>query len=272
MADSQTVAREVANFYSSLPQVEAVVVSGSSTSGNSDPFSDLDLYIYLKEAIPEKIRKTFVTSRSIRHEIDNRFWESGDEWFETDHETAVDVMFRTPEWLKEQLDRVLVNHTASIGYSTCFWHNVLRSRILFDRNGWFKSTQQYAEQPFPEALRIAIVKKNHPILRRNISSYLHQIERALHRKDTVSVNHRVAALLASYFDILFALNRIPHPGEKRLIAIAEQQCKQLPKSMRQNVEELLRGVGNPDGKIIESVNALMDSLDELLIRERLIPT
>jgi hypothetical protein len=29
----------------------------------------------------------------------------------------------------------------------------------------------------------------------------------------VSLNHRTAALLASYFDVLFALNRVHHPGD-----------------------------------------------------------
>ena len=51
------------------------------------------------------------------------------------------------------------------------------------------------------------------------------------RGDLVSLNYRVAALLASTFDILFALNRLPHPGEKRLLAFATQHCPLRPAGM-----------------------------------------
>ena len=57
------------------------------------------------------------------------------------------------------------------------------------------------------------------------------MEKAVARGDLVSFNYRVAALLASTFDILFALNRLPHPGEKRLLAFAAQHCPLRPAGM-----------------------------------------
>lgn len=271
MSDLLSIGKEVAEFYSAFPAVETVALSGSQTHGEGDILSDIDLYVYTKQEIPIDARSSMIQKRSHRAEINNRFWEPGDEWIEIDQETSVDVMFRTPEWIEEQLDRVLRRHVASIGYSTCFWHNVLTSQVLYDRNGWFEALQQDAGQPYPEPLRVAIVKKNHPILRNNISSYLHQIERAVKRKDPVSVNHRTACLLASYFDILFAINRTPHPGEKRLLTFAEQNCTVVPEGMRTNVEDLCRIAGSVDRQITDRVNRLLDPLDKLLKQERLIP-
>ena len=45
------------------------------------------------------------------------------------------------------------------------------------------------------------------------SCYLKQINAAIFRQDPVSFNHRVAAWLSSYFDILFAINGQFHPGK-----------------------------------------------------------
>jgi hypothetical protein len=55
-------------------------------------------------------------------------------------------MYRHARWIEEQLDRVLVRHEASVGYSTCFWYNVLHSNALFDRAGWFEALQRRARQ------------------------------------------------------------------------------------------------------------------------------
>ncbi len=136
-----------------------------------------------------------------------------------------------------------------------------------DRQGWFRALQQSARQAYPEKLQQAIISKNHPILRQSASSYVQQIERAVVREDLVSVNHRVAALLASYFDVLFAVNKLLHPGEKRLVEIAVAQCERLPTGMEQQVNGLIHAVSRGDESIIEKAGALVRGLDDLLEAE-----
>lgn len=261
------LAKKVADQFAILPTVEAVVVAGSRTSSFSDSQSDIDLYVYGSEIISVATRAEIVGHAS-RAEIGNSAWEPGDEWIDDETGITFDVMFRTTRWIEDQLDRSLVRHEASVGYSTCFWYNVQHSQLLFDRSGWFSRLQEKAGQQYPEELRRAIVAKNHPILRTNISSYLHQIELALRRNDPVSVNHRVTAMLASYFDILFAVNREPHPGEKRLFQFARELCPKRPADMEEQIATLL---STPlDGQLIDRTNAMLNGLDDLLREERLL--
>jgi hypothetical protein len=71
----------------------------------------------------------------------------------------------------------------------------------------------------------------------------------------------MAELLSSYFDIIFAVNRLPHPGEKRLLTIAEATCKTLPENMVAEVTALLRAAGKGEAGLIQQVNGLIDRLD-----------
>jgi hypothetical protein len=180
-------------------------------------------------------------------------------------------MYRSPAWIEEQVERVLIRHQASVGYSTCFVHNVLHSTVLFDREGWFASLQAKSDQVYPEALRRAIIAKNHPILRSTLSSYVHQISIALERNDHLSVHHRITALLASYFDILFAINCMHHPGEKRLVSYVVNICSKFPADFQTHINEILRAVALVDkSDLIARVNDLLDGLDTLLMGEQLI--
>lgn len=267
-----TLAENTAQKFSTIPSVKAVTLAGSRTTTAADARSDFDMYVYTTAEIPLDTRRRIAEMFAERIEINNQFWEPGDEWIDSQTGTGVDVMYRHPQWIEEQLGRVLVKHQAAVGYSTCFWHNVLFSRILYDRSGWFEQLQQHADQPYPEALRRAIVAKNHPILRRNISSYLHQLESAAARHDYASLNHRTAALLASYFDILFAVNRLPHPGEKRLAAYAKKFCARTPERMEDQIKALIATTAPPQGRlaVIQAANALIDGLETLLLAEALI--
>ena len=241
---ARQVADTIAARYAALPEVRAVTLSGSRTGVLHTADSDLDLYVYADPPVSLSDRAGIAAdfARPGTAEVGNAFWEPGDEWLDAGTGFGVDVMFRSPTWIEGELDCVLNRHEASVGYTTCFWHNVRYAVPLQDRYGWFAGLQADATR----------------------SSFLHQIETALRRGDRVSVLHRTAALLASYFDILFAVNRRTYPGEKRLLQHAAA-CPQVPASMEQDILALLSSAGDLQGfQVVEHAHALVDGLDRLL--------
>jgi predicted nucleotidyltransferase len=266
------LAQTIADKFSIWPQVTAVVLAGSRTIRQAEELSDFDLYLYVDRELHADIREKIAIEMSDRYEIDNQFWEPGDELIDRETGCGIDIMYREPEWIEVQLDRLLLEHQASVGYSTCFWWNVLTSEILYDRDGWFQKLQETADRPYPEPLRQAIIAKNHPILRDNLSSFHHQLASAISRQDSISIVHRTAALLGSYFDIIFAVNCIPHPGEKRLVELAKNLCSKLPKDFEWQIESITNRVSllGGDRSILSATDKLIDGLDELLIQENLI--
>jgi hypothetical protein len=253
-----------------MPRVAAVALGGSVTSGQADADSDVDLYVYSPDPPPIALRRELALAYDPAPEIDNQAFGPGDEWGDRATGLAVDLIFWSPAWIEEQLARVLDHHLPSIGYSTCFWRTVQGSVSLHDPTGWFGRLQAKANQPYPEALRRSIIANNLPLLRDARSSFLHQIERAIAREDAVSVQHRAAALLASWFDVLFALNRVPHPGEKRLPTFALAECALIPPDFERRIADFLTAAPPPwrDGRLIRAANALIDSLDGLISANR----
>ena len=267
-ASHDKLARELARRFQAFPDVEAVAVGGSTAQGSGDPQSDVDLYVYAPTVIPLGAREALVAEmQASRADLNLQFWDLGDEWVDAATGIEVDVVYWDPAWIESVLDRAWRQHQASMGYTTCHWYTVRHSRLLYDRRGWFGDLQQQSKRPYPEALRCEIVAKNHAVLRRVIPSYAHQIEKASRRADRVSLNHRVAALWVSYFDVLFALNRVLHPGEKRLVEWAQAHCTRLPVAMAEQVEGVLQATSATDGSLVSQVNALLDNLDELLRQE-----
>jgi predicted nucleotidyltransferase len=248
------LASQLAARYSTLSQVEAVALGGSLASGTADATSDIDLYVYVQTDIPAAERLAIAREYAAGAKT-NDYWGPGNEWIDPDTGIHVDVMFWTTTWIEDDLDRILQRHEAWVGYSTCIWHTVRRSRILFDRSGWLLTRHADAQQSYPEPMVTAVVRQNYPILRRNESAYYFQIKKAVARGDLVSINHRVAAFLASYFDILFAVNRLPHPGEKRLVAWATQQCPRLPAGMEDHIQALIGAIPQANQTVLEAVNA-----------------
>lgn len=222
-----------------LSGITSVALSGSAATNKCDNNSDFDLYVYADEQPPLNKRKAMARKFSDYMEIGLSPWEPGDEWIARAAKTHIDIMYRHKTWITEQINRVWIGHNASLGYTTCFVYNVYNSKILYDTNGWFKELKTLTQKPYPGLLAKNIINKNLPLLEDTISSYYAQIKKAAAREDFISVNHRTAAYLASYFDILFAANSLLHPGEKRLLSFALNNCKKLPANFEEDINNLL---------------------------------
>ena len=99
-------------------------------------------------------------------------------------------------------------------------------------------------------------------------SYLAQMKAAIARDDLINLNHRVAVWIASYSDILFAVNRRYHPGEKRLL-VYMQGLPDLPEGAVEDVPRLCALAGSLSSLIIEQVSGMLSRLDRWLLKKGL---
>ena len=263
------LARCIADLFAERLEVEAVALSGSLSGSHTDSASDIDLYVYTVTDIPVEVR-TEIMERSggaSRASMGLNFWGPGDEWFDAETGIEVDIVYFSAQWMEDQIKRVVLDHQASMGYSTCFWYTVQGSQVFYDPKGWFVKLHKTCQHPYPEPLRNNIITHNHPVLRKIIPSYFSQLEKAVNRCDFVSINHRLTGLLASYFDILFALNEQLHPGEKRLVEKAVTSCKKLPENMDADLQDIFVSAGEGSPDFLAQVTNLLDHLDQLLVQE-----
>jgi predicted nucleotidyltransferase len=263
------LAEKIVAEFKCISSVEAVALGGSQTSGSLDRHSDIDLYVYTNKVIPLPARQAIVAKLGAsKADLNLTYWDLGDEWFDLEMGIEVDVIYWAPAWIEAQLERVVVSHQASMGYTTCFWHTVLNSKPLFDRHGWFARLQDRYNVPYPEPLKQAIIAKNYPVLKAVIPSYYNQIKKAVERGDLISLNHRVAAFFASYFDVLFALNGVKHPGEKKVMGYVLAQCVNVPVGLEGMVTAVLQSAAVGDKKLLDQLDDLLAGLDRLLANKR----
>ena len=263
------LAKKISHLFAALPQVEAVALGGSLVDDNPDGTSDIDLYIYTRADISLAERQTIVdrSGGAVKANLGLNFWGPGDEWFNAETGIEVDIVYFDTLWMESQINRVVHEHQASLGYTTCFWHTIRHSRVLHDPQGWFQLLQDQCQIDYPEALLHNIITLNHPVLRNIIPSYTNQLAKAVKRGDLVSINHRLAALLASYFDVIFAINRTLHPGEKRLVPLALARCEKLPVEMASDIDAVLQASVTAVPKLMALLTRLLDRLDQLLLEE-----
>ncbi|HEX2863085.1 MAG TPA: nucleotidyltransferase domain-containing protein [Deinococcales bacterium] len=263
------MARAVAAELAEIPEVLAVAMGGSRASGTADAGSDIDLYVFSAAGVPVEPRAALARARSAAPEIDAQWWGPTDEWRDDASGIWFDLTFWTQAWMQAEIEKTLVRFEPNLGYSTSFWHTLLACVPLHDPSGWLAALKDRFAVPYPEELRRNVVAFNRPLLRAARPAYLHQAEKAVGRNDLVSLNHRLAGFFASYFDCLYALNRVPNPGEKRLLDLAERDCPQRPATMRADVEGVLKLAATPSRELLEAWERAARNLEDVLEAEGL---
>ncbi|MBR2525431.1 DUF4037 domain-containing protein [bacterium] len=252
----------ILNEYEKFSQVKAIAIGGSSTAKTSDLISDIDVYIFVSEDIPVKERENLVKKYSSNYEVGGEYFGSGDEYFVDSLNQQLDVMFWNVDWFENVVDNVWVKNYPSNGYTTAFLYTLNNFKVEYDPQNWLLNLQNKIKTDYPQKLKENIIKRNIMLIKdKPFASYYEQVEKALKRNDLVSVNHRISAFLASYFDIIFAINELLHPGEKRLIKYAKDNCKKLPKSFEENIEKL---INQPNEDTLMILEDMVKNIKELL--------
>ena len=222
---------------SNIPQVEAIALGGSRATGKNDEKSDYDIYVYLTDSIEENVRKNVLDKYCNYMEIGNSFWELEDD-VTLKSGIDMDIIYRNLIDFEKQVSSVVDKHISYNGYTTCMWHNLITSKIVYDKAGSLQRLQDKYSIAYPAQLKENIISKNLKLLHGILPSFDAQIKKAEQRNDYVSINHRVTEFLASYFDIIFALNEKTHPGEKRMQSICSKECTILPNDFDVNLNIL----------------------------------
>jgi predicted nucleotidyltransferase len=253
---SQTI-----DLFRQFEEVDAIILGGSRATGKHDSDSDYDVYVYLNRELSAEKRSSALAQTCNYMEINNTYWEMEDDCT-LSNGINIELIYRSIEDMTQSLVNTLENHNAQCGYTTCICYNIFTSQVLYDPKGLYSEMVERFIMPYPEPLRQNIILKNRELLDGKMPSYLQQVEKAFKRNDIISINHRKAEFLASYFDILFALNRTFHPGEKRLIELSNALCECLPVDFESDMHRLF--VGNEKEEVIPVMRKLISNLDDLL--------
>ena len=252
--------------FAQLDQAEAIVLGGSRAGQHFDKDSDYDVYIYLTDSIAPLTRRDILSKYCSYMEIGNQFWELEDDCV-LKSKIEIELIYRTLDSFDKDLQTVVLDHQAQNAYTTCMWHNLLHSKIIYDRNGRYEALQNKYRQPYPAELKKNIIKKQLLLLDQAMPAFSKQIEKALKRQDLLSINHRNSEFFASYFDLLLALNEQTHPGEKRMLEFAKTNCTLLPQHFEENIQTYFQKLYTEPAEAINLINQLVTTIKEIIPQE-----
>lgn len=250
---------------SALPEVDAIALGGSRAGDTYDDKSDYDVYLYCNKDIKEEIRFLILSKYCKEMEIGNHFWEYEDNC-RLNNNIDIDILYRDLDSFSKEIASVVEQHQARNGYTTCMWHNLNTCKVICDKKGLLLAAKQRFDVAYPQALKKNIIEKNMKLLHTAMPAYEEQIAKAIKRNDVISINHRTAAFMESYFDIIFAINEKTHPGEKRLIQLCKKECSILPNYFEENINKLFDDLFTNTSAVTVDLKRIIAELENVMCK------
>lgn len=264
---------QVVNEYKCIDEVLAVTLSRSGVNCDNKFFSDIDIDILIKDNIDFERRKKILSK--FTDELYTGVGRTGvyDRFFLRNSTTLIEISYISLDKLEKNLIDVVDKCIPNIGYTTYQWRNVINAYIAYDKDNIYKKLQEEYRRPFPEQLKVNIINENYWLLKGGVESYYKKIEDAIKINDIEKIKKNIKGFLESYFDIIFAINEIQHPGEKKILTYVLNNCSKIPEGINEQVNSLIErsvvqdDILEVDNSILEEVDSIIEELDKLIEKE-----
>jgi predicted nucleotidyltransferase len=261
--DTEFIFHQLINHLSNLQEVCSIGISGSKSPLPKAGESDIDIFVYCNELPDIDLRKEVIQRMEQAFEkvslqvFEKGHWGTGDLVHINGVETW--IMFFTKKEALSELEAILNgeypdkldNYYYPIGRCAM----LLNMNILYDKDDFLQAIKN----------KLAIYPER---LARQLSEYhmekledVEDLERAVHRKDTLFYHFALDLSLDHFLQGLFALNETYFPSRKRSLIFIEK-FKIKPDNCGARLQEIIRLGGIPE-QLEQSYLILIALIEEL---------
>lgn len=254
---------ELINDLSNLDVVEAIVLGGSQSTEFADKYSDYDIYIYFNNRdMFSKVKPILAPYMNKDSSLHMCFTE--EICVALKDYTHVELVLKTLNEAENELKKRLIDYKCDLGFSTCDLATIFNGLILYDNKKYYQNLKEKYSFPYPKKLAESIIAFNKKMINGRVMSIDKQILKAIKRNDFIVIQRWCSQYIASYFDILFALNKTYHTGEKRMLQFAIDNFDILPDKFEFSILALARYNDTIDYEKL--LLDMIQSLDSILSR------
>lgn len=252
---------EIINDMGKLDSVLAIVLGGSRSIDIADKYSDYDIYIYFNNTNSfsdiKPILALYINSDS---ELNMFFPEETCVLLKDN--THVEIILKTLIGAENEIKKRLIDYQCDLGFSTCDLAAVFNGKVLYDNKKIYQNLIDKYSFAYPDRLAENVIKFNREMMNGKVISADRQIIKALKRNDFVAFQRWCTVYIASYFDILFAINRKYHIGEKRMLKFALDNFDILPDKFEQSILDLVKYTDTIDyEKLLSDMIIALDKIN-----------